>query len=308
MRLHSLYRVAFVLTLPLLAASARADTIGIGTAAPFAVLGEAGVTNAGATTLYGSVAGSTGTPSVTGLVASNVIAPGVLITTGVANSGVGTPFGDAAIAYGDAEALGAISEGTSSLGAGGITSLNPGVYSFTSATLNLNGTLMLNAGGSNNATWTFQVPSLLVINGGSTVEIVNAGAPGAFTGSITWVVGDAANFSGSPSSFLGTIISDGASPDTLTSGDTIQCGRVISLIDSVTLIDDTIAIPDCTAASTEGSPGTGDTVGYNGAFTTPTSGGSVSTPEPGTFVLLLAGLGGLLAFRKVRGAGPADCA
>lgn len=152
MRLQSFFRVAFVLVLPLLAASARADTIGIGTAAPFAVLGEAGVTNTGAgTTLYGSVAGSSGTPAVTGLVATNVIAPGALILTGVANSGVGTPFGDATAAYTTAQGTGgAVLEGINTLGAGGLTSLGPGVYNFSSAT-SLNGLLQLNAGGSNSA-------------------------------------------------------------------------------------------------------------------------------------------------------------
>jgi hypothetical protein len=308
MRLQSFFRVAFVLVLPLLAASARADTIGIGTAAPFAVLGEAGVTNTGAgTTLYGSVAGSTGTPAVTGLVATNVIAPGALILTGVANSGVGTPFGDATAAYTTAQGTGgAVLEGINTLGAGGLTSLGPGVYNFSSAT-SLNGLLQLNAGGSNSASWIFQIGSSLTTASGSTVEVVNAGGPGAFTGSITWVTG-AGDMIGTTTTFLGTIIAD---TGTVAIGNsaTIQCGRAIALSGAVTLNTNTIAIPDCTVASTEGSPGTGFTV--SGEVLPPVggSGGSVSTPEPGTFVLLLAGLGGLLAFRKVWGVSSgADCA
>ncbi len=306
MRLQSFFRVAFVLALSLLAASARADTIGIGSAAPFAVLGEAGVMNTGAgTTLYGSVAGSTGTPAVTGLVATNVIAPGALILTGVANSGAGTPFGDATAAYTTAAGTGgATLEGSNTLGAGGLTSLAPGVYNFSSSTA-LNGLLELNAGGSNSASWIFQITTSLTTAVGSSVEIVNAGGPGAFTGSITWVTG-AGDMIGASTTFLGTIIAD---TGTLAIGSsaTIQCGRAIALDGNVTLNTNTIAIPDCTVASTEGSPGSGFTV--SGAVVPPVGGSGGSVPEPSTFVLLLAGLGGLLAFRKIWGVSSGvDCA
>ena len=308
MRLRN-FVLVLVFVLPLLAASAYADTPGIGTAAPFAVLGEAGVTNTGPSTIYGSVAGSSGTPSVTGFTFSTspgpgmVIAPGVGITTGVANSGPGTPFGDATAAYIAAQAApGAIFEGLSTLGAGGLPSLNPGVYNFSSAT-SLNGVLMLNAQGSSSASWVFQIGSALTVNGGSTVEIVNAGALGAFTGSITWAVGSAATFSGAPSTFLGTIISNGATPDTLTNGDTIACGRVISLNSQVTLINDTIAIPNCTVTTTTsgGGTGTGVVIPPGGSVPPP-----IPSPEPGTFGLLSSGLLAmvLLAFRKSRVSSP----
>ena len=48
------------------AISAYADTVGIGTAAAVAILGEAGVANTGPSLIYGDVAGSTGTPAVKG--------------------------------------------------------------------------------------------------------------------------------------------------------------------------------------------------------------------------------------------------
>jgi hypothetical protein len=260
---------------------AHADTFGIGSAAPFAILGEAGATNTGASTIYGNVAGSTGTPALTGFGSATVVLPGVLIPAGV-GAGAGTPFGDATFAYNNALSLAATPEGTLQLGTGGILSLNPGVFSFTSSTLNLNGTLMLNALGSNSASWTFQIPNILTVNGASNVVIVNAGDNGPFSGSITWAVGNAATFTGLPSTFLGTIISDGASPDTLTNGDTIGCGRVISLVSSVTLINDTIAIPDCTVAGAIG--GTGGTVVTN-PLPPP-----IPTPEPSSLVLLPIGL------------------
>jgi addiction module HigA family antidote len=50
--------------------------MGIGTAAPFAILGEAGVTNTGPSLIYGDLAGSTGTPAVTGFTFSTSPGPG----------------------------------------------------------------------------------------------------------------------------------------------------------------------------------------------------------------------------------------
>src|SRR5579863_787630 len=216
--------------LSLSAVIAHADSVDIGTAAPFGVLGEAGVTNVGPSLIYGSVAGSTGTPAVTGFPPGSVVAPGVLFTVGVANSGLGTPFGDALAAYNYAAGLSGLNEGTSSLGAGGVggtlpSALTTGVYSFTSSTVLLNGTLFLNAGGNNNASWIFQIPTALTTASASSVEVIDAGS-GPFTGSITWDVGSSAIL-GTTTSFLGTVIS--LAGDSLDNGATIGCGRVISL-------------------------------------------------------------------------------
>src|ERR1700676_5220933 len=185
--------VLSLLILAFLAASARADTIDIGIASPFGVLGEAGVTNVGPSVVHGSVAGSTGTPAITGFPPGSVVAPGVLLTAGVANSGPGTPFGDALAAYNYAAGLSGISEGTASLGSGGIggtlaTALPTGVYSFSSTTVLLNGTLFLNAGANNNASWIFQIPAALTTASASSVEVIDTGS-GPFTGTITWDVG-----------------------------------------------------------------------------------------------------------------------
>jgi Ice-binding-like len=267
--------------LSLLAVSARADTINIGTAAPFAVLGEAGVTNTGPSIIFGSVAGSTGTPAVTGFPPGTVVPPGVLFLAGVANSGPGTPFGDATAAFNFAEGLSAINEGTVSLGAGGLSTLAPGVYTFTSATVLLNGLLQLDAGGSNTAMWTFQIPFALTTASASSVQVVNAGANGPFGGSITWAVGSAATL-GTTTGFLGTIISQAG--DRVLTGATIGCGRVISLDASVTLDTNVIDTPaDCMV--------TGGKVGPPAAV-----------PEPASFAFLASGLLAtvFLTFRKSR--------
>ena len=280
MRLRNFFMLILVFVLPLLAANAYADTPGIGTAAPFAVLGEAGVTNTGPSVINGSVAGSAGTPAVTGFPPGIVVAPGVLITTGVANSGPGTPFGDATAAYNAAQGLlGAIPIFTN---LGGLT-LTPGTYSLGAA--QLTGTLLLNALGSNNAQWTFQIASSLTTASASTVEVINSGAPGAFTGGITWAVTSSATL-GTTTTFLGTIIS--LAGDAIQTGATIGCGRVISLDASVTL-DTNVINTGCTVTA-----GTG---GGGGTITPP-----APVPEPGTLALLSFGLLAMvfLTFRNSR--------
>jgi hypothetical protein len=283
-----------LLVFSVLAVNAYADTVDSGTAAPFAVLGEAGVTNTGPSVIYGSVAGSAGTPAVTGFPPGGVVAPGVLYLAGVANSGAGTPFGDALAAYTYATSLGAFNEGTASLGAGGLTSLAPGVYSFTSSTVLLSGLLQLNAGTDNNASWTFVIPFALTTDSASSVEVVNAGGNGTFGGSITWAVGSDATL-GTTTTFLGTIISKAG--DQLLTGATIGCGRVISLDASVTLDDNVISTPPCTATGGTGtSVGSGGTGGTGGTITPPTP-----TPEPATLSFLGFGLAGLVGMaRKTR--------
>jgi hypothetical protein len=239
----------------------------LGTAAPFGALGEAGVTNTGPSLIYGDVAGSVGTPAVSGFPPGDVVDPFVLFEAGVGNSGPGTPFGDALSAYNSAESLSAFNEGTVSLGAGGLSSLAPGVYSFTSPTVLLNGLLQLNAGGSNTANWTFQIPFALTTASASSVEVVNAGSNGVFGGSITWVVGSDATL-GTTATFLGTIISQAG--DQVRTDATIGCGRVVSLDASVTLDANIIEASCAVSSGVVGAP--------------------PALPEPGTLVLLSSGL------------------
>src|SRR5579863_5403760 len=205
-----------LLVFSMLMFNADASMINLGTAAPFALLGEAGVTNTNASTIFGSVAGSTGTPAVGGFPPGQVIAPGLLYLAGVGNAGPGTPFGDAAAAYNTAVGLGALSESTANLGAGGLLSLGPGIYSFTSTTVLLNGLLQLDAMGSNSAEWVFQIPFAFTTASASSVQVVNTGSAGPFNGSITWLIGSDATL-GSSTTFLGNIISNSAGDQLLTS-------------------------------------------------------------------------------------------
>ena len=64
-----------VLLFSVLTFNVYASIVNLGTAALFSVLGEAGVTNTGPSIIFGSVAGSVGTPAVTGFPPGQVIAP-----------------------------------------------------------------------------------------------------------------------------------------------------------------------------------------------------------------------------------------
>lgn len=288
MKLRAFSMLVLVLVLSLLTISARADTFGIGDAGVYAVLGQAGVTNTGSSVIHGDVGGSAGTPTVGGFPPGIVLAPSVILT------GSATAFSDATTAYTTAQALGGASDvGVTdltglTLGVGLANNLAAGVYEF-DTTAGLSGLLTLDAGGSSSANWVFQIGSALTTDSGSGVQIINAGAPGAFTGSVTWAVGSAATL-GTTTTFLGTIISQAGG--VLNTSATIGCGRVVSLDASVTLDTNVIDTP-ANCMVTAGTGGTGGTI----TATTPTA-----TPEPGTFALLSSGLLAMvfLRFRKSR--------
>ncbi|HVS90247.1 MAG TPA: ice-binding family protein [Candidatus Acidoferrum sp.] len=271
MRLRNFSVLVLVFVLPLLAVSAYADTPGILSAGPFAVLGAAGVTNTGPSVITGNLAGSLGTPAITGFPPG--IVNGAILPLGAPAS----VFTDASGAYGLAAGL-PFTSNLSGQNLGGMT-LTPGVYFF-SSTAQLTGALTLNALGSNTAQWTFQIGSALTTASASSVQLINAGAPGAFGGGITWQVVSAATL-GTTTTFLGTIISNAGI--VLQTGATMGCGRAISLAASVTLDTNNIS--------------NGCLVSSSGTVTPPTP---ISAPEPGTFGLLSVGLAiGLLKLRKL---------
>src|ERR1700688_2408750 len=259
-----------LLILSVLAVNAHAQFLG--SASSFGVLGEAGVTNTGSSMIYGSVAGSTGTPAVTGFPPGTVVAPGVLYTTGVMNAGPGTPFGDATSAFNTLAGLTPVGPTLNS----NLTGQTVGVGVYQLGAASLDGVLTLDFGNSAtlNQNIVFQIASSLITGSadGASVVIENANS----TDNVFWQVVSNVQI-GTYTSFVGNIIaSAGVAMQT---GATDLCGSVISLNASVTLDTNTIST---TCAGGTGTGGGGTVIGGG------TGGGpGVTVPEGGSTLLYL---------------------
>ena len=274
MRMATYRLLLLSLALSLLAAGARAGTID-----GFAVLGASTVTNTGPTTILGDVGLSPGS-SITGF--GSVILTGVedIDNTPAINGQIdATTLYDTDIA--PSYLAGADNLTGDDLGSFGPGGRAPGVYYFSSSA-QLTGALLLDAEGTDTATWTFVMGSTLTTASASSVAIIDSGSPGPYTGNIDWIVGSSTTL-GTGTTFLGTIVADAS--DTLNTGATDGCGGVIALTGAVTLDNNTIS----TACSVTG---TGTPVGPP---VTP-------VPEPGTFALLSCAALGMvfLTFRNSR--------
>jgi uncharacterized repeat protein (TIGR02543 family) len=205
-------------------------TVDLGSAANFAILAGAGVTNTGASThIYGDV-GSFPTATITGLLAGNVT--GTLYT--VADPIVGTAKNDLTTAYNDAQgrSLAAISLPGQ---LGGLT-LAPGLY-VNSSSSGISGTganaiLTLDAKGDSNAVWIFKMGSTLITDAGTSIVL----AGNAQWKNIYWSVGSSATF-GTNSVFRGNVLAEASI--TLTTGATLT-GRALTRTAKVTLDTGTI--------------------------------------------------------------------
>ncbi len=213
--------------------------VGLGTAAPFAVLaGTPAVTNTGPTTITADL-GISPAAAVTGF------PPGTVNGTIHAADAVALQAkSDLVIAYNDAAGRTpstAVAGGT----LGGKT-LVAGVYSAGGTTLGLTGTLTLDGQNDPNAVWIFQATSDLVTASSSTVRFIN----GAQACNVFWQVTSSATL-GSGSTFAGTILA--LTSITLNSGVTLD-GRALARNGEVTLINDTITRATCSAATATPSP------------------------------------------------------
>jgi hypothetical protein len=170
--------------------------------------------------------------------------------------------------------------------------LGPGVYSV-SAT-NLNTILTLDGGGNANALWVFQFASALTTASSSQVILKNTGAGAG----VYWVLGSSGGTAtlGASSTFVGNILAYAAITVGTTATD--SCGRLLTQTESVSLDGtDTIGIGTCSGilAGSDGLSG-GGTLGEDGKITLlPPS--NLGVPEPGTVVLLGAGIACLVARR-----------
>lgn len=255
--------------------ASAANSVELGTATPFAVLGGTAVTDVPTSSITGDVGLSpaAGT-NYAGLTQAEVTGT-IYSTNGTGPAGnvndpalLTTAKNDLTTAYVSAAGQPPTTTFSGNDNQLGGQSLVPGVYAFGhAATANVTATpLVLNGQGNTNAVFVFQASSDLVTGANSVVELEN----GAQACNVFWQVGSSATL-GTGSTFVGTIMA--LTSATLDSGATVQ-GRVLARNGAVTLDANTITTPPVCAAVTT-PPTTTTTVAGSVATTTPT--GSVTT-------------------------------
>ncbi len=240
--------------------------VGLGTVAPFAVLGGQTVTNTGTSTIFGDVGVSPGT-AITGFPPGVLVPPGTIHAT---DTVAAQAQSDLTTAYLDAAGRTPFTVESADLGG---QTLAPGVYE--EAALTLTGTLTLNGQGDPNSVFIFQAGSTLTTASNSTVSLIDGAQPC----NVFWQVGSSATL-GTTTTFVGTIMAlTSASLDT---GATVM-GRVLAQNGAVTLDDNVITESTCAATSpvttttapsaTSGGTGTGGSAsGVSSATGSGTSG------------------------------------
>jgi hypothetical protein len=216
----------FVASQPAAAATAP---VGLGTAGSFAVLAGTTVTNTGPSSISGDLGVSPGT-AVTGFPPGIVSNGSIHAADGVA----GDAQSDLTTAYNDAAGRAPTAGVPAFIGAG--QTLAPGVYN-ASSSLEVGGSLTLDAGGDPDAVFIFQAPSTLITDSSTNVILTD----GAQACNVFWQVGSSATL-GTGTSFAGTILA--LTSITVDTGDTIA-GRALARNGQVSLDDDTITESTC---------------------------------------------------------------
>jgi hypothetical protein len=203
----------------------RAPFVQLGAAAPFAVLASAAIT-------------STGPTSITGHVGNTAAAITGVLTMHFGEIFEASPTTGAAAQAGAASAQVFLTNLTASplpaVDLGGRT-ISPGVYA--GGTIELTGTVTLDAGGDPNAVFVLKAASTLVTASSSRVVLVD----GAEACNVFWQVGSSATF-GTGTTFAGTVIANVSI--TATTGTTLN-GRLLALNGAITLDSNTISVPAC---------------------------------------------------------------
>jgi cell division septation protein DedD len=249
-------------------AAAQTAPVGLGTAGSFAVLAGTTVTNTGPSVISGDLGVSPGT-AVTGF-------PPGIVSNGTIHSADGVAGGaqsDLTTAYNDAAGRSPTANVPAFIGAG--QTITPGVYK-ASSSLDVGGSLTLDAGGDPNAVFIFQAPSTLITDSASSVILTN----GAQACNVFWQVGSSATL-GTDSAFTGSILA--LTSISVNTGDTIA-GRALARNGAVTLDDDTITSSSCATTPPTSTPTPTSTTSVTPTATptrpapTPTS--TTPTPTP----------------------------
>ncbi len=212
----------------LLAASAQAQSVPLGTADGFAVLAASTVTNTGPSVVSGDLGLSPGT-AVTGFPPGTVTAGTIHAADAVAlqaQNDLTTAYNNAAGRPSTASVSGDLAGRT----------LTPGVYTSASS-LGLSGDLTLDAQGNPNAVFIFQAGSTLTVGAGSRVLLIG----GAQACNVFWQVGSSATV-GTGAAFAGNILA--LTSISLTTAATLY-GRALARNGAVTLDTNTVTRAGC---------------------------------------------------------------
>jgi Ice-binding-like len=248
----------FIASQPAVAATAP---VSLGTATSFAVLAGTTVTNTGPSSISGNLGVSPGT-AVTGFPPGLVSNGTIHRADGVANNA------ESSLTTGWVNAAGRSPTANVPAFIGAGQTLAPGVYK-ASSSLEVGGSLTLDAHGDPNAVFIFQAPSTLITDSASSVTLTG----GAQACNVFWWVGSSATL-GTSSDFAGSVLAlTSISVDT---GDTIA-GRALARNGAVTLDDDTITVPNCAS----GAPPTATPTAIPTATaTSPTPTATATSPTP----------------------------
>ena len=230
------------LFLPLLVLGAYADTINLGTAGSYAVLGASTVTNTGSSVINGNLGVSAGC-AVTGF------PPGIVNgKTNECNAAARHAQRDLTTAFN--QGMGMFKTGTLTGQDLGGQTLTEGVYFFYSSA-QLTGVLTLT--GKPGAVFVFQIYSTLTTASNSSVIFINSLTNKPMNDPhIYWVVGTSATL-GTSTKFAGNILA--LASITLNTGASITCGSALARNGAVTMDTNTIT-KGCGRTATVPEPGT----------------------------------------------------